>query len=132
MIDSFATPAAGKRIAAHPCTNRLYLACLHNGRAVRVNRSLSTRSRPGPLESGNRTIVDFSESYDRNNGESRLEVKEAPVLTGEVGLQKGGSPVQFADTLFQLGGFADPGELFACCGDLISLLGRTGNFAACH
>jgi len=43
-----------------------------------------------------------------------------------------GLPVQFADSLFQLGAFADPGELFACCGELASLFGRTGNFAASH
>jgi hypothetical protein len=39
---------------------------------------------------------------------------------------------QFPDSLFRLGAFADPGELFACYGDLISLFGRTGNFAASH
>jgi hypothetical protein len=44
-----------------------------------------------------------------------------------VGLQ-----VQFADSLFQLGAFADPGELFACYGELASLFGRTGNSAASH
>jgi hypothetical protein len=41
-----------------------------------------------------------------------------------------GFPVQFADSLFQLGAFADPGESFACYGETASLFGRTGNFTA--
>jgi hypothetical protein len=39
---------------------------------------------------------------------------------------------KFPDSLFQLGAFADLWELFACPGELISLFGRTGNFAASH
>jgi len=43
-----------------------------------------------------------------------------------------GLPVQFADSLFRLDGFADLCEFFACYGELASLFGRTGNFAASH
>ena len=43
-----------------------------------------------------------------------------------------GLPVQFPDFVFQLGAFADRRELFPCCGDLVFLFGRTGNFAATH
>jgi hypothetical protein len=35
--------------------------------------------------------------------------------------------VQLPDCLFQLDDFADLRELFACCGEFISLFGRTGN-----
>jgi hypothetical protein len=41
-------------------------------------------------------------------------------------------PLKFPDSLFQLGAFADLHELFACCGELVCLFGRTGNLRAAH
>src|ERR1700722_18674510 len=51
----------------------------------------------------------------------------SPWLAGVAALS-----VQFPDSLFQLGEFADLCDLFACYGELVSLFGRTGNFAASH
>ena len=51
---------------------------------------------------------------------------------GFTGTSQDHFPVQFPDSLFQLGAFADLCELFPCCGELISVFGRTGNFAATH
>jgi hypothetical protein len=49
-----------------------------------------------------------------------------------IGRAGGMSRVKFPDSLFQLGAFADLRELFACCGELVCLFGRTGNLRAAH
>jgi hypothetical protein len=41
-----------------------------------------------------------------------------------------GLPLQFPDSLFQLGEFADLCELFPCYDELVSLFGRIGNSCA--
>jgi hypothetical protein len=41
---------------------------------------------------------------------------------------RSGLSAAFPDSLFQLGGFADLCDLFACYHEFVSLFGRTGNF----
>jgi hypothetical protein len=47
-----------------------------------------------------------------------------------VSLSRAKRQLKFPDSLFQLGKFADPRELFTCCGELFCLFGRTGNSRA--